>query len=274
MMKMFPEKSVKAIGAAVLRVIVLTYFLFGIVLYVRQDAMLLFPSNTPFANCPELALALQVDMNGTRGYFFQNGTSTKLAVLYHGNGDRACDRAYYRTAIEHAGYSWLIVEYTGYAGDGKSPSIGSILRDASQVDMWVRQQHVTELAIIGESIGSGPASYHSSLAPSSSLILIAPLDTLRLRAGEVYMVHPVGLMLKTDLDNISWAKTARRVLVIHSTGDSTIPFTHGKHLFDSLPQKNKLLIPLSVVDHNETPESLAAQLGIFRFLKNDDVVVF
>ena len=81
MMKMFPEKSVKAISAAVLRVIVLTYFLFGIVLYVRQDAMLLFPSNTPFANCPELALALQVDMNGTRGYFFQNGTSTKLAVL-------------------------------------------------------------------------------------------------------------------------------------------------------------------------------------------------
>ncbi len=274
MMKLFPELTPRAIGAAVLRVIVITYLAFGVVLYVRQDAMLFFPNHIPFENCSELSDAVRVDMNGTRGYYFQNGTSTKIAVLYHGNGDRACDRAYYRTAIEHAGYSWLMVEYSGFAGDGKSPSVESVLADASRVDVWVKQKHFSELAIIGESIGSGPASYHSSLMPGSTLILIAPLDTLHSRAGEVYLVYPVGLMLRTDLDNISWAKTARRVLIVHSTGDRTIPFSHGKNLFESLPQKNKSLIPLSVVDHNETAQSLAAQLGIFHFLKNDDVNAF
>lgn len=253
---------------SIVRICALTYVLFAVVLYVRQDQMFYFPDHTPLADCPDLLDAELVNMSGTRGYFFQNGTSTKLAVLYHGNAARACDRAFYRTPIEHAGYSWLFVEYAGFAGDGKTPTTEAVLSDVAHVHEWVKTRAPTALALIGESIGSGPASFHSSLLPGHTLILIAPLDRLSLRAGEIYPFYPIALMLKNDFDNITWAKSASRVLIVHGEADTIIPIEHGKNLFAQLPQIDKKFVALPGLDHNDTFGVFGAQIAILRFLQD------
>lgn len=273
-MRIFPKFTAHGLGFALLRVTIASYLLLGLVIYFRQDKMLYFPDQTPFADCAELASTTQVDMNGTRGYFFQNGTSTKLAVLYHGNAGRACERAFYRTALEHAGYSWLFVEYAGYAGDvdknGEeiTPSTKAILRDAQHVHEWVLSQRPSALAVVGESIGSGPASYHASLSAPDALILIAPLDKLSLRAQEAYLLYPVRFILKNDFDNITWAQSAKRVLIIHGTADTIISITHGENLFAQLPQVEKEFLAIPNVDHNEVFGSVKTQHAILQFLKN------
>ena len=268
-MKLFPEYTLNGVGAAILRILVLTYVLFGIVLYVRQDAMLFFPDQTPFANCPELADATLVSMEGTRGYFFQNGTSSDIMVFYHGNGGRACDRAVYRTIGVTSGYSVLIVEYTGYAGDtSNTPSTKTLMTDVSRVARWVAARNPRRLAIVGESIGTGAASYHASLAQTESLALVAPFDRLSSAAFDVYPVYPMALLLRNDLDNVKWAKSAERVLILHGTSDPVIHYARGRALFDSLPQSDKQFIPLAGATHEDVLSSSRVFIAIAHFLQH------
>ena len=190
-------------------------------------------------------------------------------MLYHGNAGRACDRGYYRTALEHAGYSWLFVEYGGYAGDGKKTNTASVLRDAEHVVSWIRRQEFTSVAVIGESVGSGPASYHASLAEVDKLILITPFVDMTSVARSYFPIYPIALMLRDDFDNGAWAAHAKRVLVIHGTADTIIPFSFGKALFDILPQEQKELLVLPGTDHNDAPALFQTQSTIMKFLQEE-----
>lgn len=267
-MQLFPKLNIVAIGWVVARVALIIYVLNGVLLFVRQDAMLFFPDNTSFTDCAMLAGVTQIEESGTRGYFFQNGTSTKLAVLYHGNAGRACDRNYYRIAFEQAGYSWLIVEYGGFSGDGKKASVASLLRDTEHVVQWVNKSNFSYVAVVGESIGSGPASYHASLAPVEKLVLITPFAKVADVARKYLPVYPIALMLHNDFDSGNWAAHAKQVLVIHGTGDTIIPFSCGKALFDVLPQKQKEFLILPGIDHNDAPALGQTQDAMMYFLQN------
>lgn len=256
---------------ALLRIVLLSYVLFGAVLYLRQDALLYFPDQTPFADCEELSAAQRLDMNGTRGYFFQNGTSTKLAVLYHGNAGRACDRAFYQTALTHAGYSWLMVEYRGYAGAGEKPSTKGILEDTRRVTAWVNEKKFSHIAVIGESIGAGPASYHAYIGGTDKLVLITPFEKLGAVAGDYYPIYPIALLLRDDFDNSAWARSAQHVFIVYGAKDTIIPAKHAIGLFDALPQENKQLLEINS-DHNDVPAFGETQIAIRDFLMEENKI--
>lgn len=265
-MSIFPEPAVKEIAFAILRIALFAYVAFGVLLAARQDALLLFPDRTPIEECEAFADLEIIDVGGTRGYYAALGTSSPLAVVYHGNAGRACDRAYYRPALASAGYAALFVEYAGYAGDMKTPSVSALLRDAERVHAWVAARRPSALAILGESIGSGPASYHAALAAPEKLVLVAPFDTLAHAAREHYPLYPVSLLLKTDMDNAAWAASARATLIIHGTADEIIPYRRARALFDALPDGRKTILPLAGLDHNSVFGNGRALLAIRTFL--------
>src|SRR3989338_428585 len=171
--------------------------------------------------------------------------------------------------FEHSGYSWLFVEYGGYACDGKKTNTASVLRDAEHVVSWIRRQEFTSVAVIGESVGSGPASYHASLAEVDKLILITPFVDMTSVARSYFPIYPIALMLRDDFDNGAWAAHAKRVLVIHGTADTIIPFSFGKALFDILPQEQKELLVLPGTDHNDAPALFQTQSTIMKFLQEE-----
>ncbi len=265
-MKLYPELNLRSVSLAVLRVTLLTYVLLGALLYVRQDGMIYFPDQTPFADCDDLSRAERIDMGGTRGYFFQNGTSTKLAVIYHGNAGRACDRAYYQAALTHAGYSWLIVEYTGYAGDGAKPTTSTVLDDVTRVSAWIDKQNFLSVAVIGESIGVIPSSYHAHLGKVDKLVLITPFESLGSVAEDYYPVYPTSFMIRHNKSNSEWASSAKNVLVIYGTQDTLIPPAHAMELFAALSQGNKQLLAING-EHNDVPAFGETQISIMGFLK-------
>lgn len=270
-MRLYPELSVRGIGIALVRSMLLTYVLVGLILYIRQDTMLYFPEQTPFVDCVDLSAAERVNMDGTRGYFFQNDTSTKLAVLYHGNAGRACDRAFYQTALTHAGYSWLMVEYTGYAGDGGKPTTKGILEDALRVTAWVNEQQFSDIAIIGESIGAGPASYHAYVGRADKLVLITPFERLSTVAQDYYPLYPIALLLRDDFDNNTWARSAKSVLIIYGAKDTIIPAKHARALFAALLEGHKRLLEING-DHNDVPAFGETQIAIRNFLMGKNEV--
>jgi len=270
-MRLYPELNVRSLGFACLRVALLTYVLYGLILYVGQDSMLYFPEQQPFAECDDLSPAERITMNGTRGYFFQNGSSTKLAVLYHGNAGRACDRAYYQSALTHAGYSWLMVEYTGYAGDGHKPTSQSVLEDVSRTVAWTKDQNFSHIAVLGESIGAGAASYHAFIGEVDQLILLTPFARLSDVAQDYYPVYPIGLLMRDDFDNAAWAAAAGDVFIIYGTTDTIIPNKHAIALFNALPEGRKRSLAING-DHNDVPAFGETQVAIMRFLTEESEI--
>ena len=267
-MKLLPELSAKGIGYSALRVVVLVYVAFCVLLYVRQDSYIFIPPNNRMEGCDELADAEIIFMEGTRAYFLHVASSTKLAVSYHGNGESACDSAFLVRWLASQGYSVLGVEYAGYSGDSThSPTVALLLDDVRHVDAWVKTQNPTELLIVGRSVGTGFASYHSSLSAPDKLLLISPFDTLAKVAKGHFPVYPAQLILKTDLDNVAHATSAKRVLVIHGTEDVVIPFARGKALFEALPQKDKTFFSAEGFAHNDLLDFLEVWGAIEEFLK-------
>jgi len=237
---------------AILRIIILIYILFGILLTVRQDAYLFLPPSQTMEECAEFQDAKIITSNGTKAFLLSLGTSSPLAVMYHGNGENACDSASFAHWIHGMGYTVLSVEYAGYAGDAeRSPSVKLLKQDVENIHAWVTTSAYTETLIIGRSIGTGFASYHASLVRPEKLLLISPFDTLSKVASGHFPVYPASLLLKTDFNNVLNASSAERILLIHGTKDVIIPITHGKTLLTSLPQQEKLFIQIEGAGHND-----------------------
>lgn len=266
-MKMFPEKTKLAFGFALLRIFFLVYVTFGLLLYLRQDAYLFLPPMGAMSACPSIPHKQIITMEGTRAYYLVSGTSTKLAVLYHGNGESACDSTFLAHWLTRVGYNVLLVEYAGYAGDvAHKPSVQLILRDVLHADTWIKQGNYSETVVIGRSIGTGFASAHAALAPGSKLILISPFDSLSRVAQGHYKMYPAGLLLKADLDNIRNASFAKEILIIHGTEDVIIPIERGKSLFEQLPQEHKKFVLIQGYAHNDVLDATESWSEILSFL--------
>ncbi|OGZ11082.1 MAG: hypothetical protein A2942_02495 [Candidatus Lloydbacteria bacterium RIFCSPLOWO2_01_FULL_50_20] len=267
-MQLFPKKSLWGIGFAILRILLFTYVGFGMVLYTLQDTYLFYPPMTPMEECAELPNARIIAAEGTRAYVIESGSSTKLAVIYHGNAERACDSVYLVHWLTLYGYNVLAVEYSGYAGDqSKKPSVELLLRDTEHMNAWAKKKEYTELLIIGRSIGTGFASYHAALASPQKLLLISPFDTLSRVAQGHYPVYPVSPLLKIELDNIANASLAKEVLLIHGTEDEIIPIERGRSLFDQLPQAEKSFITISGHAHDDVLGTAESWSAIRSFLQ-------
>lgn len=266
-MRLFPDFSLVALLKATMRVVLWVYVLFGIFLYLRQDTYLFFPPETPMETCAGLPDAAIVEYGGTRAYHLSSGSSTKYAVLYHGNAERACDFDYLAHWIAHYGYQVLIVEYAGYAGDERAPSVALLKEDAAHMHAWLGEHGYSELLIVGRSLGTGFATHHAALAKPEKLLLISPFDTLSGLARVYYPVYPLRFMLTTDLDNASGAALAKRILLIHGVEDDIIPLSQANMLFGKLPQTEKSFVEVERLGHNDLLGRKESWQAMHEFLK-------
>ena len=212
----------------------LFYVCFGVYLTVFQERVVYFPDNRAFNNCPALADATIVVASGTRMYAkLQDGQPT--AVLYHGNAGSACDRAFYTQLFTKAGYGYVLVEYAGYSNDPVPPTHARVRQDVRNVAAWLAEQGVADVAVVGESIGTGAASYHAEIAPPSALLLIAPFTDLHAVARTRFWFYPTSLLVDNAFDNVAaLAQYTGRTHLIHGTDDTIIPYPLGRALAATL----------------------------------------
>ena len=121
---------------------------------------------------------------------------------------------------------------------------------------------------MGESLGSGAASYHASIASTDAVVLVVPFNSFKELAQEKYPFFPVSSLLTETYNNEQWLEGYKgKVLIIHGDADSTIPQHHSKKLFGSLPTKNKEYAAIESADHNnvydaqETWDAIERALG-------------
>jgi uncharacterized protein len=227
------------------------YVTFGLYLYFAQKKYIYFPdSNADFYDCPLFHDSQKVEFQGTRFYYKQN--SARLLVHYHGNADTACNSHAIKEILDELEYSYIFVEYAGYAGGNQEPSKELILKDVRNVSEYLKKISFSELTLMGESLGTGVASYHASLSKADKVLLVSPFDRLRSIAQKQYPIFPVKLLLTEEYDNVEWLKNQKgRLLIIHGAKENVVSMEFGRRLYENAGFSQKEFVPIEGAGHND-----------------------
>jgi uncharacterized protein len=164
-------------------------------------------------------------------------------LMLHGNAGQASLRAYALPSLPENS-SLYVLEYPGYGSRDGSPSQQTINRAARDALEALQKQH-GDVAVLGESLGSGPASYLAGIPkPPVRIALITPYDTLANAAAEHFPWLPVRLLLRDNWDNVEALRRYRGSIDIYvATNDEVIPPQRGKHLAAQIPTARLHEIP-------------------------------
>lgn len=227
----------------------LVYLGFGLVLFFFQRHFVYYSDKQNFNSCSGFADSQSVNANETRAYYKNN--SKKLLVFYHGNAGSACDRSFLKNEFEKLDYSYIFVEYAGYSNDSRTPSKESLMKDAENINEFLKTTNHEKLVLAGESLGAAIAAYHSSFAREDQLLLISPFYKMEDVAREHYPMYPVSFLLREKYDISRWTGDINQVEIIHGAKDKIIPATQGKKLFESIESANKKFVEIKDASHND-----------------------
>jgi uncharacterized protein len=173
-------------------------------------------------------------------------------LMLHGNGGQAADRAYALDAFSDRDAVYIL-EYPGYGARGGSPSKQSFDRAAVEAFLQLRRAYPKKpICVVGESIGSGPASMLArQSAPPAKIVLIVPFDNLKSVAAEHLPWLPVTLLLGPSWNNTAaLAEYKGPVDIFAARDDVVIPLRHAEVLARAVPQARLQILPGG---HNEWP---------------------
>lgn len=209
------------------------YLVAGVGFRFVEHRFLFHPTAEPLANCA-LPQGVEYFRFGDEQALLTRTGSNKLMVFYHGNGSDACNwRFIGPNHLAPFGYDTLVVEFPGYAGDGRVISKASLLATAEATHLWA-QEHYDEVSVLGYSMGSAAASHHAGQGGVTRLILFAAFDSMyALLRGKGYW-YP-RFLLRNDFDNrAALAGGPPETIVVHGAVDTLIPPARGRKLAEAL----------------------------------------
>jgi len=157
-------------------------------------------------------------------------------LALHGNAGNIAMRAEVYGWLNRLPANVLAVEYRGYGRSDGAASEAGFYRDAEAAyEHLVRCRGISssQIIIYGASLGSAVAAHLAAAKPARAVVLEAPFPSARAVARRLYWMVPfVGWVLHARLDTEQSLRAVRApVLVVHSTGDRTIPFSLGEQVY-------------------------------------------
>ncbi len=243
--------------------ILLTLLLIAVLLIVFQRSFIYKPSENDFYFCPGFQEAEKLTFDGTR--FYYRDVSDRIVVFYHGNAGTACDRSDMKNFFLKHNLSYIFVEYSGYANDSSKPSQDELFKDSQNIVTFLKTLDYDEVIVVGESLGTGLATYHASISDVDKVILISTFDEFSNVVKRNLMTSVLSGFLYDDYDNVkSLRKFAGDTLIIHGVKDEVMPISLARNLHSKV--HGSIFIEVEDAGHNdiffntETLESMSAFL--------------
>ena len=184
----------------------------------------------------------------------------KAIIRCHGNAEDAEGTLWALRNLIFDGYTVASVDYPGYGLSDGSPDEKGCYRNVHRLYDWLvetRGFKPEDIVVDGFSIGTGPATELAATRPCGGLILEAPF----LSAPRV--VTRVRILPIDPFPNAKRIGDVKcRVLMIHGTKDSIIPYSQGQALF-KLANEPKRFVSVKDGDHN----SLVNDMGYEEYIK-------
>lgn len=196
-----------------------------------QD-LVYFPPGRPLVPCAEAealgAQALDEEIGGQRlrAYVAKAGDKDRaFGIFFHGNAECACDRAGLLQGFASLGMRLALIEYPGYAGDKPGPNEERILANALLAyDRLSEMAGRLPMVLMGESLGSGPATYVAASRSAKALVLVSPYTSILETAKLRFSWLPVASLLKEIFPADEWAKGVKApVFMSYGDKDWVVP---------------------------------------------------
>jgi uncharacterized protein len=224
-----------------LLIVVAVFYLGGLaVLYFKQRAML-FPIPQVGRTTPQAA-----GFGEAEEHFLTTSDGEKLIVwhvpakpghavilYFPGNGDFLAGGVGRFHDMISDGTGLVALSYRGYAGSSGQPSEQGLLRDAAAAYAFTAARYSAERIVVwGFSLGTGVAVALAAEQPIGKLILEAPYTSTADIAAAAFRFAPVRLLMRDPFrSDLRISRVSAPLLVMHGTGDETIPIAFGERLF-------------------------------------------
>jgi len=221
----------------IIAVLVCTYLVILVMLFLLQNRMIFLPSATAFGDClgSDVFEVEPVTAESGVRFYYRAAEEPEAVVLYfHGNAGSACHRIHFIAELEDLPYDFAILEYPGFGQDDRPPTEGAILEAALQLYDEVADR-VPNIFLFGESLGSSVAAYVASQREVSGAIFQSPFTSLKNVARAHYPIIPVSLLLRSNFETLKWAEEAQiPIMILSAERDEVVPARDTKRLADSL----------------------------------------
>ena len=189
------------------------------------------------------AIQIRAKDGARLGAWYAAPASGNPTVLYFpGNAGNISDRAERFRQILASGFGLLAVSYRGYPGSEGSPSEAALFDDALDAFDWLAARN-PNIVLLGESLGTGVATFAAAERPARALILEAPYTATVDIAADVYPWVPVSILMRDQfLSREHIRRVEEPILIVHGTADQVIPVAYGRRLFEAAAEPKRLEI--------------------------------
>ncbi len=167
-------------------------------------------------------------------------------VFFHGNGDNFAGADVATRAFADQGYGVFLVEYRGYNDNPGLPDESGLYIDGEASLSWLAAKGIpaSDVVVIGNSIGSGPATEMALRHPVKGLILISGFTTLPAVVGDLYPKVPLAWLVRDKFDSGSkFPRIKAPSLLLHGEADELIAANHSRILAGRNPRATLSLVP-------------------------------
>jgi abhydrolase domain-containing protein 17 len=239
---------VKKFLTRMLLVIAALYIGFALFAYFLSDSMIFLPHPSSYQDSPDILKITTASGKKISAVYLPNPAARFTLLVSHGNAEDLGDDRYWLENLHHAGFSVFAYDYEGYGTSEGKPTEKAIYEDEAAAYEFLAVNLKTapdNIIIFGRSVGTGPATYIAAKRPSAGLILQSPfVSTFR-------VLTRIPLLPFDKFPNAKYIRHVHcPVLIMHSHGDSVIPFWHGQKMFD-LANAPKQKFWTLTADHNE-----------------------
>lgn len=179
-------------------------------------------------------------------WFLPAARNSLPIVLYlHGSVGNIGHRADRLGAFRRLGWGVLLLEYRGFGGNPGRPSEAGLLADGRGGLAALRAMRVSPDRILlwGESLGSGVAVRLATEQKVAAVLLEAPYTSITNVARARFPFVPVSWLLLDRFDTLRCIERVRApIMVMHGTGDRTVPVAMGRAVYEAAPNHKELWI--------------------------------
>ena len=236
-----------------------------IMLTALQRHLIYFPSKGHTDELAGLASSL-----GLQAWYGENGVAIgwqsaakrdadNRIIVFHGNAGYALDRHYFVAGLQSLENNWdvFLFEYPGYGARKGTMSEASFKAASTQALETLLGADSQPVFIVGESLGSGIASYLAASFPQqvAGLLLVTPFSSLPDVAAHHYPFLPVRTLMQERYDSMEALSQYHGPVAFLLAGRDEIVTTElGQQLYNSYAGPKWLQV-VEHAGHNTLPYS-------------------
>lgn len=238
-------------------VLVSFYFFYGCFLYFAQDKIIFYPTEYNPKEIENIKKQLKnfdykiykKNQEITITYWESQPKKEKFKIVFYfgGNAENTNYTAIeISNHLEFLNYKWILINYPGYNGSsGKAGEKNFYLYSEIIFEHIIDQykENITEIILMGRSIGTAVSSYLNTIKKIDKLILITPFDSIETIAKKHFSLYSFSFLIKHKFPTIEYIKKIQNpILVLIAKEDEIIPNESTKNLLKELEKKQDVEI--------------------------------